>query len=116
MINSNRIIMVLLLTIFIVLLGCQTSPPKQKLIDDAKLRAEEIMDSLRSAENIILDAKIAEEFFDDQANQYVINYNISTGLDSSSITEAEASMFIIQEKNDWYYNFSFNDTYRGILK
>jgi len=114
MITIQKQILVAFLINAITLLGCQNEPPDKQIIDKAKFRVNTILDSLSNEENIIItDRNISEEFFDDRQNQYVVNYIVHTGLDSNAIIETEASLFIVAEKNEWLYNFSFNQPYRG---
>lgn len=98
-------------------IGCEKKYPEEAIIDKAKAKTNFILDSLRMEQDVIIEKpEINEEFFDENAGQYVINYNIETGLDSASIVNAEASMFIMSNNNEWRYNFVFDETYTGIIK
>ena len=104
------------LSILFIVIACKVEPPNQTVIDKAKTRVDQIVDSLRTNQNVVISAEIAQEYFDDQKNQYIIDYDIETGLDSTSIVDSEGSMYLEPKNNEWHYNFVFNDSYRGIIK
>ena len=116
---STLKILSLMVIIFAVVLfspGCGPKPPGPEVIEKAKMQTNAILDSLEQTGTMIIsDVKLNSEAFYEDDGKYIINYEISSGLDSSHITTTQASVFLIPDKGVWVYNFIFDQTYERVI-
>jgi hypothetical protein len=96
----------------ILIAGCAVEKPEEVLILKAKDKTRFLLDSLENNANMLItDIELTEEFFDENTMKYIINYQITSGLDSTSMTRTDASAFIEQIDGIWKYRFTFYETY-----
>ncbi len=96
----------------VILAGCTADTPEPALIIKAKDETQAIMDSLQNEEDLIVEQfELSSEFFDDNSQKYVINYEVKAGMDSAHIAEDEATAFLEKKNRRWKYTFIFDKTY-----
>jgi hypothetical protein len=96
--------------------GCREVVPSAATIEKAQIETRSILDSLsKNGNTIIGDVKLVSQGFDGDIGKYLINYKIESGLDSSHIMFADATVFIERVDDNWIYRFVFGETYEREL-
>jgi hypothetical protein len=108
--------LIIILSFSFLLIKCASEEPTPALIEKAKIQTMSIIDSLnQDSTTVIGDVNMISEYFDKDKNQYVINYRIETGLDSSGMANTNATVFINKKNGRWGYNFVFDKSYKRKL-
>ena len=101
-----------LAAIFILLLACTAERPTPALIEMAKDETRMIMDSLRQDTlQIIGEVDLTSEFFEENAGNYVLNYQVETGIDSSNLISTDATAYLSKKDGVWVYRLMFDRAY-----
>jgi len=117
-ISSLKILssLVIIFMVVVFLDSCSQKPPSPAVIEKAKMQTKAILDSLdQSGAMIISNIKINSEAYYPDDGKYIINYEITSGLDSTHVTNTKASVFLIPDDGVWVYNLDFDQTYERVI-
>ena len=96
--------------------GCSDRVPPPAVIEKAKIDTKAILDSLQQSGTMVIgDIKLNSEAFYEDDDKYIINYEITSGLDSSHLATTKASVFLVPEEGVWVYDFVFDQTYERVI-
>lgn len=107
-------ILLALLPIFIGVFSCSKGGPPGKIIDEAKMRSEAIIDSVRQvSETVTGEAELVDEYYDEQEKRYVIKYFVETEFGATHPDNPTA--YITKEDKRWKYEFDYGRKYTSYL-